>query len=128
MYIFKLIIQLIFSLTPIAIYLLMNRYFKEKVFSFISAFVFMSSISFTIDMPAHIRQEIAFLFFALMFLVLFNNKINPTIRKIFFLIFGFSMIVSHYSTSYITFALFIIAYILVFFYKKYKNRRLKNDK
>ncbi|MBU4347886.1 DUF2206 domain-containing protein [Patescibacteria group bacterium] len=129
LYIFKLIMQLIFSLTPIALYLLINRYCKEKVFfSFISAFVFMSAMSFTIDMPAHIRQAIAFLFFSLMILALFNKEIGSMIRKIFFLIFGFSMIVSHYSTSYITFALFIMTYILVFFYQKYKNGELKNDR
>jgi len=78
-----------------------------------------------IDMTSVIRQEVAFLFFGLMLLVLFSKGIKPTLKKELFVLFGASMIVSHYSTAYIALALFTLTYILTLIYKIYENGKIK---
>ncbi|MHB9129379.1 MAG: DUF2206 domain-containing protein, partial [Candidatus Humimicrobiaceae bacterium] len=46
------------------------------------------------------------------------------IKISFFIIFGFSMIVSHYSTSYVALAFFLGTYILTFLFRKWENRKI----
>lgn len=116
-YIFKLIIPLIFSITPVCIYLLLRRY-TQCVFAFIAAFFFMSQPVFMSWWWIPVRQEIAFLFFALALLILFSKAIGSIQKNILLLIFLFSMVVSHYSTTYITFALLIFTYIICLVFRK----------
>jgi len=125
--IFKLISPLIFSIILIIIYLFFKN-FSNTFFSFLAGFFFMSQVDYMSVMPSVIRQEIALLFFGLMLLVLFSKEINPKIKNLLFVIFGFSMIVSHYSTSYIALALFLFTYILTLIYKLYENRKIKKEK
>ncbi len=74
------------------------------------------------QMPALNRQEIAILFFALFLFALFENNFNSPIKKNFLLIiFGFSMIVSHYSTAYVALLLFTFVYFIWLFFRKTEN-------
>jgi uncharacterized membrane protein len=126
-YIFKLFLPILFSFTPLVIYLFLQRYTK-KTFVFLVSFFFVSQPIFMNWASIPIKQEIAFLFFGLMLLVLFSKEISPILKKILFLIFGFSMVVSHYSTSYVALAIFLSTYILTLIYKKWENRKIKNGK
>lgn len=120
-YIFKLIIPIIFSITPIGIYLFLKK-FTQNIYAFIATFFFISQLPFLTGAPSlPIRQDISFIFFILMLLITFNTNIHPKTNKILFLIFGFSMIVAHYSTSYIALLMFIIAYILGRFFRMTEN-------
>lgn len=125
--IFKLFFQIIFIFHSLTIFLIFRRYILA-ILAFIASFLYFGTGYFNLWFYALIRQEIAFLFFGLMLLVLFSKEINPTLKRILFIIFGFSMIVSHYSTSYIALALFLFTYTLTFFYKKWENRRIKKGK
>lgn len=116
-YIFKLIFTLFFSLTPLAVYLFLKRY-SSIIISFMASFFFMSQYQFMEQMTALVRQEIALLFFTLSLLSLFSKELNPIYRKLFFLIFGFSMIVSHYSTSYVALSLFLFTYLIFLIFRK----------
>src|SRR5680860_785820 len=93
-YIFKLIIPLIFSITPIGVYLFLKRYTKI-IFSFMASFFFISQPLFITWCNIPIRQEISFLFFTLSLLILFNENLGSRLKKTFFLIFVFSTVVSH---------------------------------
>lgn len=125
-FIFKIFSQILFSFLAVIIFIELNKK-VNKIFSFITCIFFISQTQF-ISYSGWIRQEIALVFFGLMLLVLFYEEINKNIKKIFFLIFGVSMIVSHYSTSYIALALFTLTYIMTFFYKRYENKRIKKGK
>lgn len=116
-YIYKALFQIIFSFTVIGIFLFFKRY-THKSIAFLSVFLFMSFPTFINDMPMLNRQEMALLFFALMLLALFNKTIKPRLKEILFLVFGFSMVVSHYSTSYVAVALFITTYLISFILKR----------
>lgn len=122
-YIFKLLFQIIFSYISVGLYILLRRYIKP-VLAFASVLFFIYFPTFFIDLPMMIRQEISLLFFLLVLLVLFSKNINLRIKKILFIIFGFSMIVSHYSTSYIAIIFITLTYILTFIYRyRLKNRQ-----
>jgi len=123
-FILKISCPIIFSLVPLIVYLIAKNYFKEEI-CFLASFFFMSQQAFVTWITIPIRQQIAFLFFSLMLLILFKKDVNSELKKILFLVFGFSMIVSHYSTSYIALALFLLTYILIFLYKKWENKKIK---
>jgi uncharacterized membrane protein len=129
-YIFRICFQIFFSILPIIIYLFLKRYAKP-VLAFLSVFFFISFPTFFIDLPMMIRQEISLVFFSLALLVIFNKEIKRIWKEIFFVVFGISMIVAHYSTSYITYAILLSTYILtcvVRISEKIKLKRLKNIK
>ncbi len=121
----KIIFQIIFAILPLLIWILFKRY--NQLLAFLSAFFFISQVQFFIY-SGWIRQEIALLFFGLMLLVLFSKEVNPKLKKLLFVTFGFSMIVSHYSTAYISLALFLLTYICIFFYRLYEIRKIKKGK
>lgn len=109
-YVFKLLYQLIFGFVPVAMYCIYRTY-ASKAVSFLAAFFFVSQFFFVQQMPALARQEIAFLFFALILLVLFEKKLPQKTKNALFIFFGFSMTVSHYSTTYVAIGLFAAAYL-----------------
>lgn len=119
-YIFKILYQLIFIFTPVAIFLTVKRYVKT-IFAFLASCFFIFFPTFFIGMPMHTREEIALLYFSLILLVLFNEKINPILKNILFLVFGFSMVVSHYATNYIALSLFILTWVISFIFRKKEN-------
>lgn len=120
-YTFKILFQCIFALVPITIYSLAKK-FANRLISFFSAFFFMSTLDFYREMPALVRQEIAFLFFGLLVLTLFNKQIKPLQKKILFVIFSSSIALSHYSTTYILIAIFGFTCICLIIYKKIDHK------
>jgi len=120
-YIFKILYQLIFIFTPVAIFLTFKRYVKN-ILAFLASCFFIFTPAFFIVMPKVTREETALLYFSLILLVLFNEKIDPKLKNILFLVFGFSMVVSHYSTTYIALSLFILTWIVSFIFRKKENQ------
>ena len=121
-YIFKLIITMIFSLTPLVVYLFLKR-FAHEILVFFAVFFFMSQPIFMNWASIPIRQEIALLFFAFTLLVLFNENFNQTLKNSLFIIFGFSMVVSHYTTTYLAILLFVFSYFVYLVLRKTKNKK-----
>ena len=121
-YIFKLFFPVIISFMPIGLYSLLYRYTKP-IFACISVLFFIYFPTFFIDFPMMTRQEFSLFFYILSLLIIFNKNESSKSKKILFIIFGFSMIVSHYSTSYIALAIFISTYMFSFLYRLRENRR-----
>ena len=117
-FIFKLIIYILFSFVPLIMFLIFKRFIKKNVLIFFGSLFFIIQ-PYIIATP--IRQAIAFLFFSLLFLILLENDLKLQTHKFFFIIFGASMIVSHYSTSYIALAILIIINLIYFLFKPWKN-------
>ena len=121
-YIFKLIITMIFSLTPLVVYLFLKK-FTHEIIAFLAVFFFISQPAFIIWASIPIRQEIALLFFALTLPVLFNENFNQTLKNSLFIIFGFSMVVSHYTTTYLAILLFVFSYLIYLVLRKTKDKK-----
>lgn len=130
-YIYKTIFPIIFSFSVISLYLLMKKYLKN-VPSFLSIFFFTTQLPFLLWITVIARQEIALFFFTLFLLAIFNNNFELKIKEALFIIFGFSLVVSHYSTIYITLFLLSFSFIINYCIKKsiFKwNKRLhRNNK
>src|SRR3989344_6874795 len=121
--ILKFLFPLIFSAISIIIILFFKINWNSTISFFASLFfIFQPTITGWQLLPP--RQEIAFLFLGLIVLALFSKK-NNLRGKLLELLFGTSMIVSHYSTAYIFLASISIIYIFCFFIKE-ANFKIQN--
>lgn len=111
-WVFKLIYPLIFSFVPVVLF----RFFEEQGDSrvaFFATFFFMSLFVFYTEMLALARQQIAELFLALILLVMADKKIKGMHKSLLFVIFSFSLVVSHYGLSYIFMLMLFLSFLLV---------------
>lgn len=109
-WIIKIIYPLIFSLISIGIYQIVKLQTDSRI-AFLSAFFFISLYSFYTEMTYLLRQQIAELFLVLIVLLLVDNKISQGKKTLLFLLFTFSLVVSHYGISYlylIVFGVFVL--------------------
>jgi uncharacterized membrane protein len=126
MYVYKVIFQILFATSPVLIFFILKNY-TTPVFAFLSAFLFMSFPTFLNDMPMINRQEIGFIFFGLALYMMLErtqpqrpytkldtlslSALSLSMRRILFIIFALSVIVSHYSTNFVLLALLAFVYI-----------------
>jgi uncharacterized membrane protein len=112
MYVYKVIFQILFATSPVLVFFIIRNY-TIPVFAFLSAFFFMSFPTFFNDMPMLNRQEIGFIFFGLVLYMMLLPKLSLSIRKILFIVFALSVIISHYSTNFVLLALVAFVYALM---------------
>ncbi|HUD11150.1 MAG TPA: DUF2206 domain-containing protein [Candidatus Saccharimonadia bacterium] len=124
-YVYKLLFQFMFALVPPVIYLTVERFLPRRA-AFLSAFVFVSFPTFLTDMPMLCRQEMAFLFFMLMLLTLFETRLTPRLKSALVMIMGLGMILSHYSTSYVAIGIIIAAKLFEFVVLRWDRWRHRN--
>lgn len=130
LYIYKLVIPSLFSVIPVLGYIIARQYFN-RAYSFLAAFFFVSQAQFMSQMPALNRQAIAFMFFALILISVLSKSFNRTQKHIIFFAASVLLIVSHYSTTYVTIGLILIVYLCSKIYTlirylllRYSNMRL----
>lgn len=117
-YIYKFLMQVLFAVLPLSVFSIAKKYLNVR-YSFAAAFIFLSQTWFYEQMPALIRQEVAFLIYASILIVLFKNNINNRVRYILISIFSIGVVLSHYTTSYIAIVVFTIFSIVNVFWGKY---------
>jgi uncharacterized membrane protein len=98
-YMFKAVYQVLFALCPAAVFLLVRRLSGPRM-AVLSVLFFVAFPTYFTDMPMLNRQEIAFLFFAGMMLLLVEDTMTNTYRLVLFGVFGLGVVLSHYSTTY----------------------------
>ncbi len=111
-WIFKIGYPLFFSLVPLALFQVYKKQTDSKT-AFFAAFFFMSLFTFFSEMLQLARQQIAELFFALSILLMIDRKMNPVKRTALLIVFGFSLVVSHYGLSYFYMFYLIISWFLL---------------
>ena len=116
-WVFKLIYPFIFSLVPLALYKVYKEQTNEKT-AFLSCFFFMSIRVFYIGMLQWGKQMVAIFFLSILILSMMDKQLNNTKRTMLSLIFAFSLIVSHYSTSYIFLFSLVFVYLLILLGRK----------
>lgn len=114
---------LLFSLTPIIVFLISKKYIGD-FYAFLASLFFMFQARFIFS-AGGARTNLAILFFALAMMVIFSDKIEPVNKRILFIIFTASCIVSHYSTAYIYFFVLLATLIgiSILIRKKYNFKR-----
>ncbi|PLS81296.1 hypothetical protein CYG49_02500 [Candidatus Saccharibacteria bacterium] len=107
-FIFKFLFQLYAGVVSIAVFAIAAQTFKDKIhFAFISSLFFIIQGQFIFQFPGLVRQLISLIFFGLIFLTLQSPLFSRNIKFALILLFGLGMVLSHYSTSYITIALIL---------------------
>ena len=112
MWVFKIIYPLLFSLIPLGLYRVFQKQTDEKI-AFLACFFFMSFYTFYTEMLSLARQEICELFFVLLILAMIDKDMNKVKRSFLFIVFGISLAVSHYGTSYVYMFCLIAAWLIV---------------
>ncbi len=126
-YVFKLLFGLLGSVLPLMVYTVSKKYLNKK-FAFFAALLFVFQVFF-IDIVGAVRQEVAVIFFFLAIMIIFDcfgeTKFEKSrVKKLLFLIFVSSMVVSHYATSYVAFALLVPILLLPFLKNLYYEHRI----
>ena len=78
-----------------------------------------------IELLSLIRQEFALIFFFLAVLVIFDSDLSNINKKILFIIFMFSVIVSHYSTAFIGLAMTVPIILIPFIKKVFNDKKIR---
>jgi len=141
-WVFKIIYPLLYSLVPLGMYRIFQKQTDDKI-AFFSCFFFVSAPLFYTLMVALARQEIAELFLVLLILLMVDKGMKKINRASLSIVFGASLVVSHYALSHIyMFSLILVWPILVSMdsptiqglknnlhakFSKYKNREFINN-
>lgn len=110
--VFKIILQIIFAVCPVIIFILLRQY-TSKLGALIGTLLFICYPTFINDSAMLTRQGVAYLFFALSLLII-SNHAQKLRYKLLFLLCAMGAILSHYSTAYMFVALFMLAMIFKF--------------
>lgn len=107
-------IPIFFSITPTIVYIIAKRYFNNDE-AFFASVAFISYYSFFT--ASYFSRATFFIpFFALFTMVLFNDALRQDQKSIMLLLFSISMVLTHYSSTFIFLfiigTLSIISYIL----------------
>jgi uncharacterized membrane protein len=101
-WVFKAIYPLFFALVPLILFHIFSQQMSPRK-AFLAAFFFVAVPTFSLEMIALCRQQIAELFLALVMLLLVDRKLNLGTKLILASIFAMSIVVSHYSLGFIGF-------------------------
>lgn len=115
----KVIMILLISPIPVVIYYTARRYFSENI-AISGSFFFLSQTWFYAQLPTMLRQGVAYLFYALLIYVMFAETNSKLKRNIAFLTLGMGLILSHYTTTYLTLALLASTKIILTFLRVLK--------
>jgi len=126
-YVFKLLFGLLGTILPLMVYTVSKKYLHPK-FAFFAALIFVFQVFF-IDIVGAVRQEVAITFFFLAVIVIFDcfgdKKFEKSwTKKLLFLIFVSSMVITHYTTSYVALVLLIPILLLPFLKNLYIERKI----
>jgi uncharacterized membrane protein len=122
-FLFKIFYSLIFSISPLVVYILSKKHIGE-FYGFLTSVFFMFQVN-VLGTELHARTNTAILFFALAMVALFSDKIDPLKKRILFIVFMASCMVSHYSTTYIFFFIMVVTFIgIEMLSKKYTFKKV----
>ncbi len=120
----KVVYPFFLVIIPLTLYQLFSLWIDKKL-AFFSVLLIIANYPFFRDLVFWARQDIAEMFLVLILLLLFSNelKISTLQRNILFIIFSFSLIVSHYATS--LFLVVILIIMIPILLIGFKNERPK---
>jgi len=116
-WLFKIIYPVIFALVPVGLFMLFKMKMSREV-AFFSAIFFISNIAFFTDLTQLARQMIGEVFYVLLLLMLFNDRINDTPKWVLFTVLGLGLIVSHYALAYVFFASIVMVWVIAAWRKR----------
>jgi uncharacterized membrane protein len=110
-FLFKILYSLIYSISPLIIYIISKKY-VGNLYAFLASCFFMFQINF-LWTEYNARTNIAILFFALAMMTLSIERRYILQKRILFIIFMASCMISHYSTTYIFFIIILGSFFVM---------------
>lgn len=120
----KTIYPLLFSMVPLGLYRVFQKQTNDKI-AFLSSFFFMATWVFYSEMVQLARQQIASLFLVLLMLLIVEGKRPTRSRSALFIVFSFSLVVSHYGLTYVFLLSFILAWLFLIIARRSTAQTLK---
>ena len=125
-WVFKIIYPSLFSLVSLGLYRAFQKQTDEKI-AFLSCFFFISVLAFGLTMLWVARQQIAELFLVLLILLMIDKNMDKIKRSFLFIVFGVSLAVSHYGTSYIYMFCLTSAWLLLVLAENPEMQKLRDN-
>ncbi len=119
-YIFKVVFQAIFAFCLVPIYFFLSKIVRPRI-ALMSAFLFIAFPTFLNDMAMLNRQEICFMFFSLVMLLIFT-EMKQAHKKFLIIMLLVGTVLAHYSTSYVTIGILFVAWLLYLLLRKLFGR------
>lgn len=126
-WVFKIVYPSLYSIMPLMLYKVFQKQTNSKI-AFMATFFFMSTLPFFDEMPSLARQEIAEIFLSLILLLIVSREISSRKKGILLVSFSASLVVSHYSLSYLFMCFMILIPFISFFMRKINVQKLFNKK
>jgi uncharacterized membrane protein len=126
-WVLKLVYPMLYVVVPLVLYIVYEKQTSPKM-SFLAVILFTSVFTFYTEMIALARQQIGEVFLALIILVIVHDvfKDNVAKRKILLYVFGASLVLSHYTLSYLFAGFIILTLLIPFIMKKINNNFVSN--
>ena len=124
-YLYKLLYPVLFSASPIIVYLIAKKYLNS-IYAFLATIFYISQYYF-LNAEFSPRTIIALLFFALSIMVIFNDSLKSFERYFLLGSFSISVIISHYSTANIFLLLLLFTFLLERLFHIFATRRRKSS-
>jgi len=124
-WIYKIIFPIYASFIPIGLYHIYSKYLSKKS-SFLASYLFILIKPFYIIIPFLTKQLTAEIFL-LLILMLFMSKLHKFKKMLLLTIFGLSLIVSHYGTSYLVVVMMIFTVAFLKIFEMLKKEKINYD-
>ncbi len=115
-FIFKFVFALLLSPIPVIAFYIFRRYFAKDV-AITGVFFLLSQTWYYTQLPTILRQGIAYVFYALIFYSLFAEDNSRVRKNIALVIIGIGLILSHYTTTYLTISILILIKLILIILK-----------
>lgn len=112
---FRFVGCIVASMIPVVLYVVYTKFFNST-HSFLAATLY-TFYPFFPFYTGNMKSTYAFFFVSLLLLTIFNKELSPIKKSLLFIIFGFSIISSHYGTGYVFALLLSFSLILQLFEK-----------
>ncbi len=116
LYVFKVVIPVIFALTPLIMYEILKSYLPPRV-SLVVSFVPLCMYQFYTVMPQTVKTEMGWLFVTAALLAYLDRR-QATASRVLAVAFFLAAVVSHYYSSYLACYLLLAGAVVMFFRKR----------
>ncbi len=116
-WILKIVYPILFSMVPLGLYYVYSKQTCPKI-AFYATFFFILLFTFYTEMLSLARQQVAELFLVLLLLVLISDNLNKTKKSFLAVIFGLSIVISHYGLSYIMMIILLLSGVILYLIDK----------
>ena len=125
-WVFKIIYPSLFAVASLGLYRVFQKQTDDKI-AFLSSFFFISVVLFHAGLEVILRQQIGTLFLIPLILLMIDKRMNRIKRSFLFIVFGASLVVSHYGLSYIYMFCLIFAWLILVLAENSRVQKLREN-